>query len=232
MKTYIKEATIVAVGMLLLGICINRGLDTAFGNKRYVSVKGLAEREVEADKVIWPLAYAEVGNNLSELYQKCSNENQLIIDFLKQNGIDEKEITVKAPNVTDLDANMYSNSHSGYRYILQSCVTVASNDVEKVRQLILRQSELLNLGVAIKGHDYENPLVFEFTSLNDIKPEMIEEATKNARSAAEKFAQDSDSELGKIKQASQGQFSIENRDANTPHIKKVRVVSSIDYYLE
>ncbi|MCF0203126.1 MAG: SIMPL domain-containing protein [Bacteroidaceae bacterium] len=230
MKSYYKEAGIIAFGLIFLGVCICYGLTTAFGSKRIVSVKGLAEREVEANLVIWPLNYEELGNDLSDLYQECNHKNRLIVQFLKSNGIQEKEITVKAPQVNDMSANQYSSNNSGYRYHVQSCVTVASNNVQQVRKLILRQSELLNQGIAVKGDEYAT--VYEFTDLNKIKPEMIEEATKNARSAGEKFAQDSESELGKIKQASQGQFSIEDRDSDTPHIKKVRVVTNIDFYLE
>jgi hypothetical protein len=91
--------------------------------------------------------------------------------------------------------------------------------------------ELGKQGIAISGENYESKTVFLFTKLNDIKPVMIEEATKNARTVAEKFAQDSKSKLGRIRSASQGQFSIDDRDSNTPFIKKVRVVSTIQYYL-
>lgn len=232
MKSYLKEAALVAAGLIVLGICIESGLKAAFGDKQTVFVKGLSEREVEANKVIWPLAYAELGNNLSELYATCNKKNEVIVNFLVSNGIAASDITVKAPQVTDLNANQYSSNNSGYRFIVQSCVTVATGEVAKVRALMLRQSELLTKGIALKGYDYENQLIFEFTDLNSIKPAMIEEATKNARAAAEKFAQDSSSKLGKIKRASQGQFSVEDRDANTPYIKKVRVVTSVDYYLE
>ncbi len=94
-----------------------------------------------------------------------------------------------------------------------------------------RQTELLKQGIAIVAGDYQYQTTYEYTDLNSIKPEMIAEATKNAREAANKFAEDSDSKLGKIKTASQGQFSIEDRDQYTPYLKKVRVVSSIVYYL-
>ena len=98
--------------------------------------------------------------------------------------------------------------------------------------MIIEQSELLKQGIAIIGGDWEYKVSYDFTGLNDVKPQMIEEATKNARLAAEKFAKDSNSKLGKIKHASQGQFSIEDRDANTPFIKHIRVVTTIDYSLE
>ncbi|WP_298648547.1 SIMPL domain-containing protein [uncultured Proteiniphilum sp.] len=117
-------------------------------------------------------------------------------------------------------------------YNITSVITVTSGDVEKIRKLISEQTELLKQGVAITGGDYRYNTLYEFTGLNDIKPQMIEEATKNARAAAEKFALDSGSKLGKIRNASQGQFTITDRDANTPYIKNVRVVTTVNYYLK
>ena len=111
-------------------------------------------------------------------------------------------------------------------------ITVASSKVDLVRRLINEQSELLKQGIAITGGDYMYRVKYEYSDLNSIKPQMIEEATKNARTAAQKFASDSDSKLGKIKRASQGQFSISDRDEFTPYIKKVRVVTTMDYFLE
>ena len=111
-------------------------------------------------------------------------------------------------------------------------LTVASKDVDKVRKLMGRQGELLKQGIAFSEGDYRYRKVYSFNGLNEIKPEMIDEANKNARVTAEKFALDSDSKLGKIKTATQGQFSIEDRDENTPYIKKVRVVTSVQYFLE
>ena len=119
-----------------------------------------------------------------------------------------------------------------YRYNATSVITVTSKNVDKVRKLMSEQAELLKQGIAISGGDYRYNVVYEFTGLNDVKPQMIEEATKNARAAAEKFAKDSDSSLGKIRNASQGQFSISDRDANTPYIKSIRVVTTVNYYLK
>ena len=109
---------------------------------------------------------------------------------------------------------------------------MATKKVELVRQLLTQVGELLKEGIAISGGDYDSRVQYEFTSLNLIKPEMIEEATRNAREAAEKFAADSGSELGKIQTANQGLFSINDRDQYTPYIKHVRVVTSVNYYLE
>jgi hypothetical protein len=131
-----------------------------------------------------------------------------------------------------MQAERYSVSQSPYRYNITSVVTVMSDNVDLVRKLMSEQGELLKQGIAVTGEDYQYRVQFLFTKLNDIKPQMIEEATKNARATAEKFAKDSGSKLGKIQSANQGQFSITDRDANTPYIKNIRVVSTVNYYLK
>lgn len=232
MKNWRIEAIVLAAGLLLMGVKVKQGLDGFANRDRVVNVKGLAEMEVAANLVTWPLMYKAIGNDLQSLYNQINNTNQTIVNFLKQKGIDEKEISVNAPEIIDLNAERYSNNQTGYRYNVTAVITVTSTKVDLVRQLISEQGELLKQGIAISGGDYRYNVVYDYTDLNAIKPQMIEEATKNARAAAEKFASDSDSELGKIKHAYQGQFSISDRDSNTPYIKKVRVVTTIDYYLE
>lgn len=232
MKNWRIEAVILAIGMLLLGVFIKNGFSEFAQKDRSVNVKGLAEMEVPADKVTWPLVYKSLGNDLSALYDDIKRSNQTILGFLKEKGIEEAEISVNAPEIIDQKAERYSNNDSPYRYNVTSVITVTSIKVDLVRKLISEQGELLKRGIAITGGDYRYNVSFEYTSLNKIKPGMIEEATRNAREAAEKFAKDSESELGKIRHASQGQFSISDRDANTPYIKKVRVVTTIEYSLE
>ena len=233
MKNLKLEAIIIAIGFLLLGYFVNNGLKTLAEKDRTVNVKGLAEMEVPANKVIWPLMYKNLGNDLSSLYSDIKQSNQTILDFLKEKGIKENEISVNAPEIIDLKAERYGNSNeSPYRYNVTSVITVTSDKVDLVRNLISEQGELLKRGIAITSGDYRYNVQYDFTGLNDIKPQMIEEATKNARQAAEKFAKDSESELGKIRFANQGQFSINDRDANTPYIKKIRVVTSITYSLK
>ena len=232
MKNYIIESIIIAVGFFLIGLFLKNGLD-GFSNKdRVVNVKGLAETEVMANKVTWPLMYKQIGNDLNVLYNEINASNEAIVSFLKNKGLDDNEITVNSPELIDLDADRYSSNKSDYRYITTQVITVTTTNVELVRRLINEQSELLKQDIAITGGDYMYRIRYEYTDLNSIKPQMIEEATKNARAAGEKFASDSDSKLGKIKRASQGQFSITDRDEFTPYIKKVRVVTTIDYYLE
>lgn len=226
------SSVILAIGLLALGLCVKSGIDNFSSQDRVVTVRGLAEREVNANKVTWPIVCKEVGNDLPALYTRINKTNEIIVAFLKTNGVLDSEITINAPDIIDLQAERYSNNDRPFRYNVTSVITVTSQDVDKVRKLIDRQTELLKQGIAITAGDYNYQIMYDYTDLNKIKPEMIAEATSNAREAANKFAADSESKLGKIKTASQGQFTIENRDPYTPYMKKVRVVSTIVYYLE
>ena len=215
----------IVVGALLLG----NDIKAARADDRVVSVKGLCEREVKADNVISPFAYKEGGDDLQQLYKVIERKNAIIINFLKAAGIGEEEISVAAPKVVDTRTE-WSGSQNRYAYIVTSVVTVCTDKVDEIIRLQSEQGALLQQGIATTS-GWEYPTVYTFTKLNDIKPSMIETATKNARETAEKFAADSDSRLGKIKRATQGQFSITDRDSNTPYMKNVRVVTSVDYYL-
>lgn len=229
MKTVIAAA-IVAVGIVVLGFCIKAGLGSFLQNQRVVTVKGLAVREVKANKVIWPIVFKELGDDLPGLYNRVDAKNQIVKKFLRSNGIEDSEISTNVV-VTDLQADSYSSNLTPYRYRINSVVTVNTKKVDTVLKLIENQSSLIEQGVAI-SFDYSATTQFDFTDLNTVKPEMIKEATQNARKAAMQFAADSESSLGKIKSASQGQFSIDDRDQNTPYIKEVRVVTTIEYMLE
>lgn len=227
-KSVILGSTILAVGICILGLCIKAGVDNFAFRDRVVTVRGLAQRTVEADYVTWPMSYSIAGNNLAQLYNNMQTNNDIVVKFLTENGIDRDEISVNPPDLYNSDGNRYAPERARYQYSLSVTITVATKKVAKVRELLSRQSELLKQGVAA-NNDYIN---YNFTGLNNIKPEMIAEATKNAREAADRFAQDSDSKVGKIKTATQGQFSIDNADQSTPQLKNVRVVSTIIYYLE
>lgn len=233
MKNFKLESVVIALGLFLMGLCVYWGLDSMAQRSRVVSVRGLAEREVKADHVIWPILFRTTGNNLSALYADINQKTQRIKDFLAKNGIKAEEISVAAPEVVDRSAERYNTSQvQGDRYTVTASLTVASKQVDLVTGVIPKMSELLKDGIAIVAGEWQSRVQYNFTSLNEIKPEMIEEATRNAREAAEKFAKDSQSELGKIQSASQGLFSIEDRDQYTPYIKKVRVVTSVNYFLE
>ena len=232
MKNLRLEAVILAIGLIVLGTMIRVGINDYKDKERIVTVKGLAEMEVPADKVVWPLMFKDIGDDLTQLYANIEKKNKAIVDFLKANGVSDTEISIAPPEIIDMKAERYASQDAKYRYNATSVITVTSKNVDQIRELISEQAELMKQGIAITGGDYRYSVSYEFTGLNSIKPQMIEEATKNARAAAEKFAKDSDSKLGKIRNASQGQFSISDRDANTPYIKSVRVVTTINYYLK
>ncbi len=233
MKSNIIASIIVAVGLVLLGLCLRSGIVKFKDMDRTVTVKGLSEREVKADKVTWPLVYKELGNDPAEMYGLLDQKNKKVIAFLKSAGLTDNDISINPPTITDRQADNYSNEIMKYRYKATSVITVTSANVDKVRELMRRQTELMKQGIALVSEEYGgNNIVYEFTGLNKIKPEMVQEATKNARTTAEKFAEDSHSKLGDIHKASQGQISISDRDANTPYIKNIRVVNTIEYTLK
>jgi hypothetical protein len=237
MNEPISRSLVVLGASLLLGFI---ALGWLLGNyavrvkkfDRTVVVKGLSEREVPADIAIWPLTFQDASNDLNALFASLQKKNALITEFLVGHGIAMDAITVGAPGVTDRLAQSYGDtSNIAYRYTATSTVTVYTNDVEAVRKAMRDVIALGQKGVALSGEGYQGQMQFEFTGLSQLKPAMVEEATKNARAVAEKFAEDSGSRLGRIRSAQQGQFSIENRDSTTPHIKKVRVVSTVEYHL-
>lgn len=225
-------ALLIGLGIFFLGVFIKAGFNSISNNARVVTVRGLSEREVEANKVTWPIVSKFVGNDLPTVYQNIETSNNAIVAFLKSNGVSDAEIAVNAPQVIDMQADRYNSNPIPFRYNVTSVIVVTSSKVKEVNKLIERQTELLKQGIAIVAGDYNYQTTYEYTDLNSIKPAMIADATKNARKAAIKFAEDSESNLGKIKTASQGQFSIEDRDQYTPYIKRVRVVSTIQYYLK
>ena len=229
----ILPSALIALGTVVAGFALRSGIVAFKDRDRQVSVKGLAEREVKADKVTWSLVYKELGNDPTEMYNILKQKNQTVVNFLKQGGLKDEEISVNPPAVTDREANDYNSTPAPFRYKATSTITITSRNVEKVRALMNRQSELMRSGIPLITDEFgAQNVTYDFTGLNEIKPAMVEEATKNARATAEKFAADSGSEIGKIKSASQGQFSIENRDPNTPYIKNVRVVITMQYQLE
>ena len=225
-------ALLISLGLLAIGLGVRAGFKSMSSAQRTVTVRGLSEREVKADKVTWPIVYQIQGNDLPELYDRTSVTNNKILAFLHNAGIADTEISINAPEAYDRASNNYSDNNYQFRYNISEVIVVTSSQVDKVDELIRRQGELLKEGIALSGDNYQYPIQYEFTGLNDIKPQMIAEATKNAREAAQKFADDSESALGKIQTASQGQFSIDNRDQFTPSIKNVRVVTTLTYFLE
>lgn len=223
---------LLCFGLAMLGYLLAKAATDFKQFERSVTVKGLSEREQPADIVIWPIQFTAADNDLTSLYNTIEKHSQQIKTFLQQNDIAAADISLSPPAITDKSAQQYGNQHNvAFRYTAVQTVTVYSTDIDAVRAVMSKLSALGKAGIVFSGGNYQTKTEFLFTRLNEIKPEMIEEATRKAREVAEKFASDSQSKLGKIKRASQGQFSISDRDKNNPHIKKIRVVSTVEYYL-
>lgn len=220
----------VCAGLIGLGYWATQGALAVKGLERSVTVKGLAEREVPADIAIWPITFTEVDNDVAALYDSVQRQTTLVLDFLAEQGFAADAISTAPPSIIDRQAQGYANAAQlPFRYTATATITVYTRDIERVRDAMTRLASLGQRGITIISAG--GTAQFLFTGLNDLKPAMIEAATRNAREVADKFAADSDSRLGKIRRASQGLFSIADRDSNTPHIKKVRVVSTVEYYL-
>ena len=231
MKHYLWETLLLSLGLAVLGLFVYFGLNSLGNRERVVAVRGLAEREVKADRVIWPVVYKTTGNDLPALYGQLNDVSAKIRAFLVENGIPATDISTGAPEIVDLRADRYNTNRVADRYNVTLVTTVVTGKVDAARSLMSRMGELLKSGIAISANDYGNQVQYEFNGLNAIKPAMIEEATHTARKAAEQFAKDSESELGKIKSASQGLFTVSDRDSYTPYVKRVRVVTTVNFYL-
>ena len=234
---------ITAAALIGLGIAIGGGVPgyyyyAAHMNNRAVTVKGLAERDVKADLAVWDIKYQTTGDILSETQKALEDNLSKVQAYLTAQGFTTDEILVGRINTNDLMANPYRDNTKGPRYILTQTVTVRSAQVDAVEKSLRGIGALVAQGVLFDNQEYGSPVAYLFTGLNDVKPAMLEQATENARKAAEEFAKSSDATVGKIKRANQGVFSILPRE-QTPGAsesqqinKTVRVVSTVEYFLE
>ena len=201
-------------------------------SQRFVTVKGLAEREVDADLAIWPVTFKDTGDDLSDLQRRADAKREVVAGFLVEAGFPREELSFAVPRIQDRQTESLGQPGrpSGPRYLEQATVIVRSRNVAAVKRAMDRSGQLVGRGVML-AQDWENRPQFLFTGLNAIKPEMIEQATVSAREAAAKFAKDSGSRVGKIRTASQGLFTVSDRDPNSPERKVVRVVTTVEYFL-
>jgi hypothetical protein len=227
--TVLLSSAVLAIGIAAAGFSLGQAVRKTRTAQRYVSVKGLAERELPADLAIWPLVFSQVDDDLAALQQKLDRDRDAIRGFLTGAGFASAEIAESAPAITDRDATQYQNGARG-RYSAQATVTLRSSRIAAVQKAVREAGALVKQGVVLQG-GYGGGAQYFFTGLNQVKPKMIAEATRNARQAAQQFASDSGSRVGAIRFAQQGLFSIEDRDQYTPEIKKVRVVTTVDYFL-
>lgn len=230
-------ALLLAVGVALAGWFIGDGFFEARAGDRYVTVKGVSERDVKADLALWPIRFVAAGNNLNAVQEKINGDRRHIQDFLKNHNIPAEAIELQDLEVTDRTAQSYQSGPYENRFILAQTLMVRSEDVTKIDKASQDIGQLVEAGVILNNQYSGGGPTYLFNGLTELKPEMIAEATQNARRAAEQFARDSGSELAGIRRANQGVFVILARD-KAPMLqeekqvnKTVRVVSTIDYYL-
>ena len=229
MKNNVFAGGLIALGLFFGGLFIYCGI-TRFANKdRAVTVKGLSTREVEADYAVWPLSYAWSGNDLPALYERLEQVTARVKKHLLALGFEEADIRQGSINVHDNWSDYYGNHRPEYKYTLNTSLIVSTNKVKLVVESQGKEAELLKEGIIVKTESWN--LDYQFNGLPELKPAMIEEATQNARAVAKKFADDAKCSLGSIRRASQGQFSVES-DQYQPWVKHVRVVTTVDYYLD
>jgi hypothetical protein len=240
---------LLALGLIAGGWALGSEIKGIRLGDRHVSVRGLAERTVKSDLAIWPIDYKEAGDDLPSLYSKTERDRKGILQFLGQQGIQPSEIELGVVRVVDNQANEFGgNNRAPHRYIVEQQITVMTPKVDLIAAATQKTMSLVQEGIVLSS-DRGQGLAYRFTALNSIKPDMITEATKSARAAAERFAVDSGSRVGSIREANQGIFSILPAhsggdtgesdgtgsyafNANSSLMKTVRVVTSVEYYLE
>ena len=229
MKNNVIAGALIALGLCLGGMFIYLGINKMASKDRAVSVKGLSTREVEADYAVWPLSYGWNGNDLPALYAQLELVTARVKKHLLALGFEESDIRQGSISVEDNWSSYYSDRRPEYHYTLNTSLIVSTDKVKLVVASQGKESELLKEGIIVTTQKWN--LDYQYNGLPELKPSMIEEATRNARAVAQKFADDAQCSLGSIRRASQGQFSIDN-DEYQPWVKHVRVVTTVDYFLE
>lgn len=230
-RAWLASSAIVAVGMIAGGFLLGDGLVRAKHADRSVTVRGLAEREVIADLATWTISYSSTATDLASAQAGVDRDTASIEAFFKDVGFPEEALQPTGVNV-----NYYTDNEGVGRYTVRQRLSLRTEDIERAQTAVRRQVELVRRGVVLEDG---SAVSYTFTELDAIKPEMVADATRDARAAAEQFAKDSGADVGAIRQATQGYFSIEARDgeaggwgvSDTPY-KKVRVVTTVDFSLD
>ena len=239
----------IAFGLILGAWILGSQIKAIRLADRYVTVKGLVERKVKSDFAVWPLGFKETGDDLTSLSTKTEADKSTVLQFLAQQGIQPPEIEIGLVRVVDTQANEYGGGNRApHRYIVEQQITVRTSRVDEVASAAQKTMQLLQKGIVLGGNPGQG-VTYKFNGLNSIKPDMITEATRNARAAADRFAADSGSKVGAIRQANQGVFTILAADqgsdtgeaggdfgggafaADSSIMKTVRVVTTVQYYL-
>lgn len=229
-RRWLASSGILAIGLVAGGYLLGDGLTRAHHADRSVTVRGLAERDVTADLATWTIAYSASAGDLATAQASVDRDTVSVRAYFRELGFPADALQPTGANVSQFTNNGVQ------QFTVRQRMTLRTNDIKRAEQAVRRQFELVRRGVVLEEG---SAMAYTFTKLNDIKPAMVAEATKDARSAAEQFAKDSETSVGGIKQATQGYFSVEARDgdsggwgvSDTP-FKKVRVVTTVDFYLD
>jgi hypothetical protein len=235
---------LLAIGLIVGGLLLGTRIRDFKRADRYVEVKGLVERTVKSDSATWPISFSEAGDALPDVFAASEKDKAAVIAFLKAQGFADSDLTLGSISVTDRSTQQYNNNTHSPRFVVEQTITLQSTDVDKVAAANSKTADLIRAGVIIQSGQNGGGVVYKFNGLNALKPDMITEATRNARASADRFAADSGSQVGAIRSANQGVFSISaanaggtgedggfDQQADSSIMKKVRVVSTIDYYL-
>lgn len=233
-----RGSIVLAIGIAVAGWFAGNGFVRGRAADRYVTVKGVSERDVEADVALWPIRFVATDDDLGQAQGRIKKDHQQVLSFLERHGIDPSSAEVQRLEVNDLLANPYRSGSTQSRYIITETLMVRTEDTKTIQKASQAVGELVDAGVVLSsgGGPASGPS-FLFTRLNALKPEMIAEATAEARRGAEQFAKDSGSAIGTIRRANQGVFVILARDrapgiAEESQLRKtVRVVSTVEYFL-
>lgn len=226
------------MGFLIFFLILISIKDLFFEKNGYVVVKGSAEKVVKADIAYWTISFTNAGNDLKILKEKNKQDLTNILLFLKENNIKENEYKIVPLELIDMDSREYRDPNQVNRYILTQGVSIITNNVDLLESVSQKLDLLIDKNISIKSSYGESRPVYKFTKLNNIKQDMLREATLNARKTAEQFATDSDTLVGSIKYANQGVFSIDSRNKGVgfeesfEKEKEVRVVITIEYWLK
>jgi hypothetical protein len=232
-RSFLALGLSLIAGLAIFGIQIGRAVRTGREFDRYLSVRGLAEKEVKATLAIWPIRFSVFAEDLASLKSAMESNRTIVVSYLTENSIRPEEIIQGLPEVTDRSEERAQLNHPSLtRYRGGVNLVVRSSNVDVVKKAIQGADLLLARGVVVSGSEYGSRVEFIFNAVNEVKPDMIKEATANARAAAEKFALDSKSQVGRIRKATQGVLEIEDRDAATPERKTLRVVTTVDFFLQ
>ena len=233
----------LVIGLSVAGYFVGRGATRFRSDSRVVTVKGLVEREVKADQAAWTLGLRRASETLQDAHTRISADRDAAVAFLKKQGFPDAEIERQPTRTVDKLAREYGQPQPSdrFRYVVTTAVVVRTARVDLVRTALGMTEDLLKAGVVLDGEreGAANPR-YVVSKFNDLRPQLLAEATKNARATAQQFAADSGARVGDIRSANQGSiqiFGLDGGDESAPFsptstpVKRIRVVSTFEFEL-